>query len=94
VSKWRPRLPIIALSSLPETRNRLNVLRGVIPLAIGPNSEVEDQLLAADGFLLREGLAEPGQPIVVAAAIPLGTGKETNTIRFHRVRDLRGPLGS
>ena len=89
VSKWRPRLPIIALSSLPETRNRLNVLRGVIPLAIGANSEVEDQLLAADGFLLRERLAEPGQPIVVAAAIPLGTGKETNTIRFHRVRDLR-----
>jgi pyruvate kinase len=89
VSKWRPRLPIIALSSHPHTRNRLNVLRGVIPLAIGPNSEVEDQLLAADGFLLRQGLAEPGQPVVVAAAIPLGTGKETNTIRFHRVRDLR-----
>jgi hypothetical protein len=38
---------------------------------------------------LHQGWAKPGEPIVVAAAIPLGTGKETNTIRFHRVRDVR-----
>lgn len=88
VSKWRPRIPIVALSSWPPTLNRLNVLRGVTPLAIENPADVEEQLLVADRFLLQAGWAEPGEPVVVVAAIPLGTGKETNTVRFHRVRKL------
>jgi pyruvate kinase len=88
VSKWRPRLPIVAMSSWTQTRNRLNVLRGVTPLAVDSRTDAEAQLLVADRFLLHAGWAQPGEPVVVAAAMPLGTGKETNTIRFHRVRDV------
>lgn len=90
VSKWRPPLPIVALSSWPPTLNRLNVLRGVTPLAIQNRADFEDQVLVADRFLTRVGWVEPGDPVVVVAAIPLGTGKETNTVRFHRVRDADG----
>jgi pyruvate kinase len=86
VSKQRPRIPIVALGTWPATLNRLNVLRGVTPLAVADRTDVELQLLAADRHLLQHGLAEPGETVVVAAAIPLGTGKETNTVRLHRVR--------
>lgn len=33
-----------------------------------------------------EGWVAPGDVIVTVAAIPLGLGKVTNTIRFHRAR--------
>jgi pyruvate kinase len=84
VSKFRPRIPIIAMSAWQKTRNRLNVLRGVTPLGVENRTDVEEQLLVADRFLLHSGLAAVGEPVVIAASIPLGTGKETNTLRFHR----------
>jgi pyruvate kinase len=86
VSKWRPRLPIVALGPLGPTLNRLNVLRGVIPLAIDSHADVEEQLQVADRYVLEQGWAQPGDSIVVAAAIPLGEHKEANNVRFHSVR--------
>jgi pyruvate kinase len=88
VSKFRPRIPIVAMSAWPQTRNRLNVLRGVTPLEVQYPTDVEQQLVAADHFLVDSGWAKPGDPVVVASAMPLGTRKETNTLRFHRVRDV------
>jgi pyruvate kinase len=91
LSKWRPRMPVIALSSTPSTLRRLNVLRGVRPVAIPRRADLEEQLSVADGFLIETERATPGDVIVTVAAIPLGTGKETNTIRFHRVRAPETP---
>lgn len=91
VSKWRPRIPIIALSSYRPSLQRLNVLRGTIPVPIEDATSFEQQLLAADKYLLDTGYAEVGDVLVVAAAVPLGKGKETNTIRFHRVRNVDTP---
>jgi pyruvate kinase len=86
VSKRRPGLPIVALSSKPATLRRLNLLRGVRPVAIPSHAEIENQLALADQFLLDTGWAVPGAVVVSVAAIPLGQGKDPNTIRFHRVR--------
>jgi pyruvate kinase len=86
ISKQHPLLPIIALGSWEPTLNRLNVLRGVVPVPIDNRKELEEQLVAADRHLVEAGWAEPGDSVIVAAAMPLGEHKETNTIRFHRVR--------
>lgn len=89
LSKWRPRLPIIALSARAATLRRLNLLRGVHPLEISSEADVEEQLAHADRYMLEKGWVSPGDVIVTVAAIPLGRGKETNTIRFHRVREAK-----
>jgi pyruvate kinase len=86
ISKQRPRLPIVGLSARMSTLNRLNVLRGVTPVLIERHADVEEQLLVADRFLQQAAWAQPGDPVVVITAIPLGLHKETNTIRLHRVR--------
>ncbi len=86
LSKQRPELPIVALGSWEPTLNRLNVLRGVVPVAIDNRKELEEQLVAADRHLIEAGWAQAGDTIIVAAAMPLGEHKETNTIRFHKVR--------
>jgi pyruvate kinase len=86
VSKWRPPVPIVSLSSGLGTLRRLNMLRGVRPLQMPNRAEMEDQLATADRFLIESGWAKPGDVIVSASAVPLGMHKETNMIRFHRVR--------
>jgi pyruvate kinase len=86
VSKWRPRIPMLALSAKDATLRRLNVLRGVVPVRLPGHLGVEEQIRAADNYLLKRGWAQPGQITVVVAALPLGEGRETNTIRLHRVR--------
>ncbi len=86
LSKWRSRVPILVLSGGEATLRRLNVLRGVVPLPIESQAGMEQQIKLADARLIEEGWAGPGDTIVVAGAIPLGEGKETNSIRFHRVR--------
>jgi pyruvate kinase len=88
VSKRRPGLPIVALSSKTATLRRLNLLRGVRPVAIPSHADVEDQLALADQFLLDAGWSKEGSVVVTVAAIPLGSGKDPNTIRFHRVRPV------
>lgn len=88
LSKWRSRIPILALAGGLPTLRRLNVLRGVIPVAIPDNSEMDAQIAAADRYLTEHGIAAEGETVVVVAALPPGAGKETNSIRFHRVRGL------
>ncbi|HEX3597740.1 MAG TPA: pyruvate kinase [Polyangiaceae bacterium] len=91
VSKWLPKLPVVALSSNPATLRRTNLLRGVCPVEIPQRADVEKQLEYADAFLMQAGWAKEGEVIVMAAAVPLGAGKETNTIRFHRIRKAGTP---
>lgn len=86
VSKWHPGQFILALSANENTLRRLNVLRGVLPVPIQERADMETQIAIADRFLIRNGLARAGDPVIVAAAVPLGSGRETNTVRFHAVR--------
>jgi pyruvate kinase len=86
VSKWLPALPIVALSSAPATLRRLNLLRGVRPVELPHHADMEEQLAIADQFLLEVGWAKVGDVMVTVGALPFGAGRETNTIRFHRVR--------
>ncbi len=89
VSKCRPPIPIIAMASSESTLRLLNLLRGTWPVAVPKDSDVETQLEEADRYLLSRGWARAGEVVVMVAAIPLGAGRETNTIRFHRVRASR-----
>lgn len=86
ISKWRPPVPVLALSVKPKTLRRLNVLRGVEPVQLAEKMSFERMIEVADRNLIENDLAEPGDVVVIVAAMPLGEGRETNTIRFHRVR--------
>ena len=92
LSKWRPNVPILALGTRESTLRRLNVLRGVVPIEIPANSDMDMQMKAGDKYLVENGWAVPGDFVIVTAAMPLGSGKETNTVRFHRVRDVKEDL--
>ena len=84
VSLARPPVPIIAFSPNVKTRRRMNLFWGVIPREMPQNVHDTDKLVdwcTAD--LLANGLASPGERVVIVFGAPIGVSGSTNTIRVH-----------
>jgi pyruvate kinase len=83
VSRYRPLVPIAAFSPEPETRRRLALLWGVVPLEI-PNLRKVDQLAEiSEKRLLKEKLVREGDVIAIVAGTPMGVRGTTNFMKFH-----------
>ena len=85
VSKYRPRVPIVAITPDAEVAGRLMLKWGVYPFQIARVSSV-DELFAAASKLSRElGLAKSGDLIVITGGIPIGVAGSTNLLKVERV---------
>ena len=85
VSRFRPRTAIIGLTTSEAARRRMALFWGVetaSPLGVG--TQVRGMIDAADQRIVQEGLAEPGELVVVVAGSPGGRGG-TNRVLVHRV---------
>jgi pyruvate kinase len=83
ISKHRPRRPIIAFSTIQETRRRLSLYWGVVPRTIGEVKNVEELVLVAEKRLLEERLVRRGDVVGIVAGTPLFVGGTTNFMKFH-----------
>ena len=85
VSRFRPRTPIIGLTTSELARRRMALFWGVetaSPLGVG--TQVRGMIDAADQRIVQEGLVDPGDLLVVVAGSPGGRGG-TNRVLVHRV---------
>ena len=82
VSKHRPCRPIIAFSTIQETRRRLSLLWGVLPRTIGKVRDIEELVQYAEKRLLEEKLVVPGDVVGIVAGTPLFVGGTTNFMKF------------
>jgi pyruvate kinase len=85
VSRFRPRTPILGLTTSEAARRRMALFWGVetaAPLPIG--TQVRGMIAEADERVVREGLLAPGDLVVVVAGSPGGRGG-TNRVLVHRV---------
>jgi pyruvate kinase len=83
VSKHRPRRPIIAFSTIQETRRRLSLNWGVFPRTIGMVHNIEELVRTTEKRLLEEHLVEHGDVVGIVAGTPLFVGGTTNFMKFH-----------
>jgi pyruvate kinase len=83
VSKHRPLRPIIAFSTIQETRRRLSLNWGVFPRTIAKVKDIEELVQTAEKRLLEEKLVEPGDVVGIVAGTPLFVGGTTNFMKFH-----------
>ena len=83
VSKHRPRRPIIAFSTIQETRRRLSLNWGVFPRTISKVHNIEELTKTAEKRLLEEHLVERGDVVGIVAGTPLFVGGTTNFMKFH-----------
>jgi pyruvate kinase len=83
ISKHRPRRPIIAFSTIQETRRLLSLYWGVIPRTIGEVKNIEELIQSAEKRLLEERLVKRGDVVGIVAGTPLFVGGSTNFMKFH-----------
>jgi pyruvate kinase len=83
ISKHRPRPPIIAFSTIQETRRRLSLYWGVVPRTISEVKDIEELVRTAEKRLLEEKLVQNGDIVGIVAGTPLFVGGTTNFMKFH-----------
>ncbi len=85
VSKYRPRMPIVAITPDDAVARRLVLRWGVYPFRIASASSVEE-LFATGTRLSRElGLAKTGDLMVITGGIPVGVTGSTNLLKVNKV---------
>ena len=83
LARWRPRQPLIAVTTSDRICRRLNLVWSVRPLAIGDFGNDFDGAVARIKSLLRERLGLPaGAQVVLTAGLPFGEHASTNTVRI------------
>jgi pyruvate kinase len=82
VARERPRPPVIALSPNMSTGRRLAVVWGVHCVVTEDAHDLDDMVDRACRIAFRDGLAKPGQRVIVVAGVPLGTPGATNMLRI------------
>jgi pyruvate kinase len=86
VSKYRPRMPILAITPNTVVVGRLLLHWGVHPFQIARASSV-DELFATGARLSKElGLAKLGDLIVITGGIPIGIAGSTNLLKVEKIQ--------
>jgi pyruvate kinase len=88
VSSQRPRRKIFGLTYRPETWRRMAFYWGITPLLVPRGHDNDAMIAAAERMLLRRGLVQRGESLVIVAGERLQTGA-TNTIRVHTLGSKR-----
>ena len=80
MSEFRPRQPILAISTHPVTVGRLTLTWGVIPLLGNEVPTHEAMLAEAETIAREENLLHEGDLVVITAGFPVGGPGTTNTV--------------
>jgi pyruvate kinase len=83
ISRYRPKVPIIALTPEAETLRRMALIWGVLPLDTGDHSRIDTLAALTEKKLLRERLVRKGDVIGIVAGTPMGVRGTTNFMKFH-----------
>jgi pyruvate kinase len=87
MSKFRPDVPIIALTPSSWVARRMNLLWGVQPFVLREAGEFHEQIVdRVDEYLLAKDIVRPGDRLVILMGSPIYQRAKTNLLRVHRVR--------
>ncbi len=88
VSKYRPKAPIVAVTSDEGVLRRLALVWGV-EAVLGQRSESTDDMLAeAIERGLETGVFKRGDRVIITAGVPVGESGTTNIMKVHVVGDV------
>ena len=85
VSKYRPRMPILAMTPDPVVVGRLMLRWGVYPFQVARASSIDDLFAAAAKLSEELGLAKSGDLVVITGGIPVGVTGSTNLLKVRKI---------
>jgi pyruvate kinase len=84
IARFRPRIPIFAVSPSAHTQRRLALVWGVETLLV-PDFADTDTMLEETAEALRDGGLQAGQQVVITAGVPFQRSGHTNLIKVHAI---------
>jgi pyruvate kinase len=95
LSKCRPQMPVIALTSCEKTYHQMGLYWGVTPVDPKPCSNLKEAFALASEYAKERGLVSYGDLVVITAGAPFGISGSTNTMMVESIGDVlvRGKPG-
>ncbi|MEZ7892535.1 MAG: pyruvate kinase [Candidatus Wallbacteria bacterium] len=85
VSKYRPKMPILAVTMSEKIARRMNLYWGVLPYVIEKVNSTDQMLISTNSAALKTGLVKNGDFIVISGGIPIGKAGTTNLMKVSRI---------
>lgn len=85
VSKYRPSLPIIAVTPSPYVRRRLALYSGVRSIRVDIQGDTEAQIRSVDAAVLSTGWFNKDDVVIITMGSPLSDSGTTNLMKIHRL---------
>jgi pyruvate kinase len=82
VARERPTSPIVAISPKLSTGRWLSLVWGVHCIVAEDAHDLDDMVERACRLACQDGIAAPGQRVIIVAGVPLGTPGATNMLRI------------
>lgn len=85
VAKYRPRCPVLAITTNESVLRRLSLVWGLTPLLTNEYHSTEDLFATGSEIAQRAGVATRGDLIVVTAGVPFAVAGNTNMLKIHQI---------
>lgn len=85
VSKYRPLVPIIAVTPSPQVFRQLLLVWGVYPLLAAETETTDSMIDTAVETALQADYIKQGDLVVITAGVPVGIPGSTNLIKVHTI---------
>ncbi len=85
ISNDRPRVPILAYTPSEHVYHQLALWWGVWPHHISMQGTTENLIALVEQRLLEDGLAQPGEYVVIMGGLPIASQARTNFVKLHRI---------
>jgi pyruvate kinase len=90
VARFRPPIPILALTPNEAVVNHLALSWGVVPILVPRFASTDEMMELTTRVVAERRLAKTGERVVLTAGIPFGTGGKTNLLRVITVGEGDG----
>jgi pyruvate kinase len=85
VAARRPNVPIVVLTDQERTWRQLALVWGVLPFLVPHATTYEQMAATARDLVLKEGIAQKGDRVVITAGVPFDVPGSTNTLKVETV---------
>lgn len=88
VSKFRPKAPIVAVTTTEEVMRRLALEWGVYPVLAPESLNTDDVIDNSVASAMKNNFVKQGDLVVITAGIPAGLSGTTNLIKVHTIAKI------
>ncbi len=88
LSRLRPKIPILAMTTSPKVYNQLALAWGVTPILCQEAVTIEDAKRQISDYALQRGLVQYGDLVVITAGTPFGQAGTTNMMIVDSIGDV------